>query len=121
MDSAALTGVLLGTRLFCVAVLGLRRHTGFSLAVEGGGYSLVAEHGLLFAVASLVDTRASIVVARVLSSCSSEALEHRLNNCGARAWLLHSMHDLCRSGIQPLPPALPGRFFTTKEALDSIF
>ena len=80
-------------------MLGLRCHTGFSLAVESGGYFLVAEHGLLFAVASLVDTRASIVVARVLSSCSSEALEHRLNNCGAWAWLLHSMHDLCRSGI----------------------
>ena len=72
-------------------MLGLRCHTGFSLAVESGGYSLVAEHGLLFAVASLVDTRASIVVARVLSSCSSEALEHRLNNCGAWAYLLHSL------------------------------
>ena len=68
-----------------LAVLGLRCHTGFSLVVENGDYSLVAEHGLLFAVASLVGTRASIVVARVLSSCSSKALEHRLNNCGAWA------------------------------------
>ena len=80
-------------------MLGLRCHTGFSLAVESGGYSLVVENGLLFAVASLVDTWASIVVARVLSSCSSEALEHRLRNCGTWAWLLRSMHDLRRSGI----------------------
>ena len=38
MDSATLTGVLLGTHLFCVALLGLRCHTGFSLV---GGSSLL--------------------------------------------------------------------------------
>ena len=64
-----------------LAVLGLRCHTGFSLVVKNGGYSLVAEHEFLFAVASLVGTQASIVVAHVLSSCSSKALENRLNNC----------------------------------------
>ena len=29
-------------------------------------------------------TRASVVVARGLSSCGSRALEHRLSSCGAR-------------------------------------
>ena len=40
--------------------------------------SLVAEHGAL-------GTRASVVVARGLSSCGSWALEGRLSSCGARA------------------------------------
>lgn len=41
MDSAALTGVLLGTRLFCVAVLGLRCHTGFSSPLVRGSSLLL--------------------------------------------------------------------------------
>ena len=54
-----------------------------------GGYSLVAVHRFLIAVASLVPEhwflglQASIVVARGLRICSSWALEHRLNSCGA--------------------------------------
>ena len=40
--------------------------------------SLVAEHGLL-------GTRASVVLARGLSSCGSQALARRLSNCGAWA------------------------------------
>ena len=50
MDSAALTTVLLGTHLFCVAVLGLRCHTGFSLVailrLLAPVASLSAEHRL---------------------------------------------------------------------------
>ena len=51
----------------------------------------VVVHGLLIAVASLccgawdLGTRASVVAARGLSSCSSRALERRLSSCGARA------------------------------------
>ena len=42
------------------------------------------------------------------------ALELRLSNCGARALLFCSMWDLPRSVIEPVSPALPGRFFTTE-------
>ena len=61
----------------------------FSLVVASGGYSLAAVRGLLIATASLVaehrlcGTRASITEAPELSSCGSQALEHRLNCCGA--------------------------------------
>ena len=49
-----------------------------------------------------------------LSICGSQALEHRLNNCGPRAQLLFSMWDLPGSGIEPVSPALAGRLFTTE-------
>ena len=45
-------------------------------------------------------------------SCSSQALEHRLNNCGTRASFLRGMWNLSRSGTEPVPPALAGRYFT---------
>ena len=54
-----------------------------SLVVLSGGYSLIAVHGLLIAVASPVaehrpqDTQASVAVARGLSHCSSGALEQQ--------------------------------------------
>ena len=40
--------------------------------------SLVAEH-------RLQGTRVSVLAARGLRSCGSQALKHRLNSCGARA------------------------------------
>ena len=46
------------------------------------------------------------------SSCSSWALEHRLNSCGAWAQLFHSMWHLPRSGIEPMSPPLADGFFT---------
>ena len=48
------------------------------------------------------------------SSCDSQTLEHRLNSCGSRAYLLCSMWDLPRPGIEPMSPALAGRSFTTE-------
>ena len=48
------------------------------------------------------------------SSCSSWALEHRINICGTRAELLHSLWFLPRSGISPVSPTLVGKFFTTE-------
>ena len=51
---------------------------------------------------------APVIVARGLSNCSSQALEHRLGSCAARAQLLH------RSGIEPVSPALAGGFFATE-------
>ena len=81
----------------------------FSLIAVSGSYSLVALHGLLTAVSSLVTehelygTWASAGAARGLRGCRLQALEHRLNSCGARASLFCGMWDLPR----------PGRFFTT--------
>ena len=74
-----------------LAALGLPCRAGFSLVTASQGYSEFAVCGLLVAVASLVSehrlqgTRASAAVARGLSSCGSQALEHRLNSCGAWA------------------------------------
>ena len=87
------------------------------------GYSLVAVCGFLFVVASLVAEHGlwglwgSVVGVHSLSTCSSLALEHRLNSCGAwvscsAAWgifpdqglnpcLLHWQADF-------LPLSLPG-------------
>ena len=48
------------------------------------------------------------------SSCSSWALEHRLNSCGAQAQVLLSMYGLPGPGIKPVSPVLAGRFFTTE-------
>ena len=48
------------------------------------------------------------------SSCSFWALEHRLNSCGAQAYLLHGMWNPSRSGIKPVSPALAGGLFTTE-------
>ena len=89
------------------------------LQLQRAGATLVSLRGLLVAAASLVaehrlqGVQASVVVAHGLGSCGSRALEHRLNNCGAPAQLLHGMWDLPRSGIQLVSPALQSRFLTT--------
>ena len=56
----------------------------------------------------------SVVVAHVLNSCGSRALEHRLNNCGAHAELPLGMWDLPRPGTEPTSPALAGGLFITE-------
>ena len=56
---------------------------------------------------------ASVVVAHGLSSCGSQALECRLSSCGALAELLCGMWGLLGPGIEPVSPALAGRFPTT--------
>ena len=63
--------------------------------------------------ARALGARASVVVARGLSSCGSQALERRLSSCGTRASLLHGMWDLPGPGLEPVSPALAGRFLTT--------
>ena len=74
-----------------LAVLGLCCSAGFSLVVGSKSYSLVKALGLLIAVASLIaehglwGAQASVVQASGLSSCGSRALEHRLSGCGPRA------------------------------------
>ena len=59
-----------------------------------------------------------IVVHRPLTIVASLVAEHRLqmrrlSNCGSRAQLLLGMWDLPRPGLEPVYPALAGRFSTT--------
>ena len=73
------------------------------------GLLFVVVHGLPIVVASrcgawALGVRASIVVARGLSSCGSQALEHRLSSCGTRAELLCGMWDLPGPGLEPVSP-----------------
>ena len=99
----------LGSLLLCTGFLQLRR-AGATLhcsarASHCSGFSCCREQAL--------GTQASVVVARRLSSCGSQALECRLSSCGARAQLLSSMWDLPGPGLEPASPALAGRFLTT--------
>ena len=59
-----------------------------------------------------------IAVRRPLTIAASLVAEHRLqtrrlSNCGSRAQLLRGMWDLPRPGLEPVSPALAGRFPTT--------
>ena len=77
--------------------------------------SVQASHcsGLSCCRARALGVRASVVVARGLSSCGSQALECRPSSCGARAQLLRSMWDPPGPGLKPMSPALAGRLSTT--------
>ena len=82
-----------------MAVLGLRfRARAFSSCGERGPL-FIAVHGPLTIAASLV-------VEHRLQTC-------RLSSCGSRARLLRGMWDLPRPGLEPMSPALAGRFSTT--------
>ena len=63
--------------------------------------------------ARALGAQALVVVARRLSSCGLQALECRLSSCGARALLLHGMWDPPGPELEPVSPALAGRFLTT--------
>ena len=59
-----------------------------------------------------------IVVRGPLTIAASLVAEHRLqmrrlSNCGSRAQLLCGMWDLPKPGLEPVSPALAGRFSTT--------
>ena len=59
-----------------------------------------------------------IVVRGPLTIVASFVAEHRLqmrrlSSCGSRAELLRGMWDLPRPGLEPVSPALAGRFSTT--------
>ena len=59
-----------------------------------------------------------IAVRGPLTTAASLVAEHRLqmrklSNCGSRAQLLRGMWDLPRPGLEPVSPALAGRFSTT--------
>ena len=59
-----------------------------------------------------------IAVRRPLTIAASLVVEHRLqtrrlSNCGSRALSLRGMWDPPRPGLEPVSPALAGRFSTT--------
>ena len=90
-----------------LAVLRLHCCVGFPLVVVSGRYCLAVVIGLLIAVASPVAehcskrVQASVVPARGLSSCRSQALKCKLNSCGPQTLLLQGMWDLPRQGLNP--------------------
>ena len=93
-------------------MLGLRCCTQAFSSCGKRGLLFVASCRLLIVVASLVVEHGLWV--HGLSSCGLRALEDRHSSCGARASLLHSMWDLSGPGIEPVSPALAGRFLTTE-------
>ena len=102
-----------------MAVLGFCCCTQAFTSCGEWGLLFLAVRRFLIAMASLccrawaLGTRASVVVARGLSSCGSQALEHRISSCGARVYLLRSMWDLPGPGIEPVSPVLADGFLTT--------
>ena len=72
---------------------------GFSPVAASGGHSSSWCAGPLTIVASLV--------------AEHRLQMRRLSSCGSRAQLLRGMWDLPRPGLEPVSPALAGRFSTT--------
>ena len=81
-----------------LAVLGLRFSARASSSCGKRGPLFIAVHGPLTIAASLAEHRLQA---------------RRLSNCGSRAQLLRGMWDLPRPGLEPMCPALAGRFSTT--------
>ena len=82
-----------------MAVLGLR--------FCARAFSSCGKRGPLFiAMRGPLTTAASVVVEHRLQT-------RRLSNCGSRAQPLRGMWDLPRPGLEPVSPALAGRFPTT--------
>ena len=82
-----------------LAVLGLRFCARASSSCGERGPLFIAARGPLTIAASLV--------------AEHRLQTRRLSNCGSRAQLLCGMWDLPRPGLEPVSPALAGRFSTT--------
>ena len=82
-----------------MAVLGLRFCARALSSCGKRGPLFIAVHGPLTVAASLV-------MEHRLQMC-------RLSNCGSQAQLHRGMWDLPRPGLEPVSPALTGRFSTT--------
>ena len=78
---------------------------GLSLAAASWGYSLLWCDGFSCCRAWALHAG--------FSSCGSQALQHTLSSCGSWAQLLHGMQDFPGPGLEPMSPALAGRFLTT--------
>ena len=70
-------------------------------------FSSCSEQGLL-----LVAVRGPLTIAASLVA-EHRLQMRRLSNCGSRAQRLRGMWDLPRPGLEPVSPALTGRFLTT--------
>ena len=82
-----------------MAVLGLRFCARAFSSCGKRGPLFIAVRGPLTIAASLV--------------AEHRLLTRRLSSCGSRAQLLRGMWDLPRPGLEPVCPALAGRFSTT--------
>ena len=82
-----------------MAVLGLR--------FCARAFSSCGKWGPLF----IAVRRPLIIVASLVAEHRLQT--HRLSNCGSRAQLLRGTWDLPRPGLEPVSPALAGRFSTT--------
>ena len=82
-----------------MAVLGLRFCARAFSSCGKQGPLFIVVHGPLTIMASLV--------------AEHRLQTRRLSNCGSRAQLLHGIWDLPRPGVEPVSPALAGRFSTT--------
>ena len=71
---------------------------GLSLVVASGGHSSSRCAGLSLSQPLVAEHRLQT---------------RRLSNCGSRTQLLRGMWDLPRPGLEPVSPALAGRFSTT--------
>ena len=103
------------------AVLGLHCCMGFSPVVMSGrllsSCGMWASHcnGFSCCGAGSLGHTASVAVVHGLSSCSSQALEHRLSTCGTWAWLCCGIWDSSRIRDQTcVCPTLAGGFSTTE-------
>ena len=79
---------------------------GSSFLCEGFLSSCGKWGPLFIAVRGLLTIAASLVAEHRLQT-------RRLSSCGSRAQLLRGMWDLPRPGLEPVSPALAGRFSTT--------
>ena len=70
---------------------------GLSLVAASGGHSSSRCAGLSLSWPLVAEHRLQM---------------HRLSSCGSRAQLLRGMWDLPRPGLEPVSPALAGRFST---------
>ena len=82
-----------------MAVLGLRFCARAFSSCGKRGPLFIVVHGPLTIVASLL--------------AEHRLQTRRLSNCGSRAQLLRGIWDLPRPGLEPMSPALAGRFSTT--------
>ena len=85
--------------IYFLAVLGLRFCARASSSCGKRGPLFIAVCGPLTIVTSLI--------------AEHRLQMRRLSSCGSRALLLRGMWDLPRPGLEPVSPALAGRFSTT--------
>ena len=82
------------------------RARAFSSCGKWGPLFIVVRGPLFIAVRGPLNIAAPPVAGHRLQTC-------RLSSCGSRAKLLCGMWDLPRPGLEPVSPALAGRFSTT--------